>query len=690
MPRLPDLSVFGGRATPQSGRQISTADTSAPARAMQELGAQGMRIAGSELQGQQQERDIAKRQADAELKQRQREAAQEQKAEAAKQARRSEQIATVNAHADIQLGLNSMFDELATGVLDGKIDKVTARKTWGEKGSALVSDAIGKMPTDLQELTAAEMRRFSGGLTAKLDDVIRKNDQKTADAGLLEYREKLQRLATTDMKGAIQQWTDVAKGAGGQAGWAPDKIAKEIQSFKEGVTFTNAYDALSNAKNDRNALTAFEKSVSKLTDLDPQKKAVLLDRSAGYRFSLDQKAELAAQRAQRQAEASYKRAEAAFNAFQGMADKGTVLDPRYVDQVLAQTAGTPYQAGVKALAQQAVETGGLASRPIAEQQAILDAIDAQIAKSGRTPGLDKRRAQVETILNASNQDVDKHGLRAGVERGVIDEITPLNTTNPQAMAEGLAKRVEQAEIVGRQWAGSSVSPLLPEESEKLATELNAMKPAERSAFIASLANVVPPRQMSAISKQIDGKDRGLALAMALGSSGTISGRFVSELLIRGQQAVKDKVVRTVEESDTRKDMAEFLGDSIQGKARDDVLDAAILIRYGLESEGSNSEPDRAMRLAIGGDVIERNGRKMPIPAGIDPDKFEETAAAAASKVLAGKPVFIGGKSVPAAQFLESMPSAILEPVGRGAYVIRAGSGIVTTDGRKPLVINVTP
>src|SRR5690606_16122363 len=128
--RLPDLSVLGGRPTPQSNRQISTADTSAPARAMAELGAQGMQVAGADLRGQQQERDLAKRQADAELKQRQREAAQEQKAEAAKQARRAEQIATVNAHADIQLGLNSMFDELATGVLDGKIDKDTARKAW--------------------------------------------------------------------------------------------------------------------------------------------------------------------------------------------------------------------------------------------------------------------------------------------------------------------------------------------------------------------------------------------------------------------------------------------------------------------------------------------------------------------------------------------------------------------------------
>src|SRR5690606_34793247 len=133
------------------------------------------------------------------------------------------------------------------------------------------------------------------------------------------------------------------------------------------------------------------------------------------------------------------------------------------------------------------------------------------------------------------------------------------------------------------------------------------------------------------------------------------------------QALKDKSIKSDDAAvtGTKAKMAEYLGDAVQGKARDDVLEAASLIYYGMQAEGS-ADVDRAVRLAIGGDVIERNGRKMPIPAGIDKDKFEDAAAAAASKALEGKPVVDGGKSIPAAKFLEDMPSAILEPVGRSA------------------------
>lgn len=697
MPRLPDLSVLGQRPTPQSGRHISTADLSAPGRATAELGQVGQRIAEGEFQKDRLLENEAKREAkqkarelEHEAKQKARELEHERKVEADKQARRAERIATANAHADIQLGLNALSDELTAGLSGGTLDKDTVRKTWADKSGALVTESIGKMPEHLRELMTAEMRTFSGGLQNRLEDNIRKHDESTADAGLVSFREKMQRLAVTDMPRAIQQWEDVARGGGGQAGWDAKRIEKEIQGFREAVTYTAAYEALSGARNDRKALDVAEQQIGKMTDIDPQRRAALLDRVAGYKFSLDQKAELAAQRAQRQAEAGLKRAEAAFNTFQGLADKGTALDPKYIDQVIAQTAGTPYQAGVRAMAQQAAENGGLAAQPIAVQRATLDAINAKIAAEGRSPALDKRKAQIEGVLNGSLGDVEKiGGLRAAHERGVIADIAPLDTTNPQAMIAGLAKRVEQAEFAGRQWAGASVSPFLPEEAERLASDLSNMKPAEKSTLIATLAKSIPPRQLSALAKQIDGKDKGLALAMALGADKTTADRYTSELVIRGQAALKDKSIKadSAAVTGTKAQAAAYLGDAIQGKAREDVLEAASLIFYGMQSEGS-ADIGRAVRLAIGGDIIERGGKMIPIPAGIDADKFEGAAAAAASKAIGGKPVVVGGRSIPAAEFLAGLPSASLEPVGRGRYIVNSGAGVVTTDGRKPLILEV--
>ena len=54
---------------------------------------------------------------------------------------------------------------------------------------------------------------------------------------------------------------------------------------------------MSAGRADRKMLDAAEKTITTgLPDLDPQKRATLLDRIAGYRMHLDQKAELAAAR----------------------------------------------------------------------------------------------------------------------------------------------------------------------------------------------------------------------------------------------------------------------------------------------------------------------------------------------------------------------------------------------------------
>lgn len=636
---------------------------------IQRLGNTGMAIAGQQMD----------------------KAAAEAKHEADKQAHRAEQIQQLTAHADIQNGLADLNDEIAAGVAQGTIPKDDARRQWSERSGKVLGDSLSKLPTDLAPLVEAQMKDLGGRLSNRLEDTIRKRDQQDADSGLITYREQLQRFAGTDMPGAIKQWEQAATAAGPGAGWSPEKIAKEVQGFKEVVTYTKAYEAVSGARNNRQALDVAEAAIGQMGDLDPQKRATLLDRVGAYKFSLDQKAELAAARQQRLAEAHLKKAEAAFNVFQTMADKGTILAPQYIDQVVTQTAGTPFQAGVKAMAQQASENGGLAAQPVAVQQATLDFVNAEIAKNGRSPGLDKRKEQIEKVLNGSRGDITKLGaLRAAQERGILTDIAPLDMSSVQGMQAGIAKRVEQANVVGRAWAGADVSPLLPEEAGALASTLGALAPQARSAFIASMAQTVPPRQMSALAKQIDEKDRVLGLAMALGSSGTTAGRYTSELVMKGQQAIKDKGVKpdNVALTGTRAQLAAYLGDALTGKAREDVIDAASMIFYGLQSEGTGPDARQAVRLALGGDVIERGGRKLPIPSSIDKKDFETAVATSAKRLIGDQPVIVSGKQMPAADFLKALPAAGLESVGHGRYVVRAGSSLATIDGRHPLVLEV--
>lgn len=628
------------------------------------------------------------------IDEKQREAARlanEARREQEKQAARAERVSQLTSHANIQTGLADLHDELNAGLSGGTITKDEARKQWAERSTKVVGDQVAKLPQDIGALVSAEMMGLTGRLNNSLEDSIRKRDQHDADAGLMTYREQMQRFATTDMATAVGQWERVARESGAQAGWSPQRIAKEVQTFRETVSYTKAYETVSAARNDRKALDMAETAIGELPDLDPQKRATLLDRVAGYKLSLDQRAELAAQRAERRAEANMRKAEAAFNTFQSLADKGTVLDPNYIDQVVAQTAGTPYQAGVKAMAQQAVETGGIASQPIAAQQAALDEINAKIARDGRSPALDKRREQLEKVVAGSKGDLEKAGgLRAAVERGVIEQIAPLDISSIEGITKGLAARVDQADTVSKGWAGTTVSPLLPEEADALAGTLNNLAPAARSTFIATLAKAVPPKQMAALAKQIDSKDRPLALSMALGSSGTTAGRHTSELVIKGAQAIKDKGVKAdnTAVTGTRARAAEYLGDALQGKAREDVLDTAFYIYAGMEAEGGG-DINRAVRLAVGGDIIERNGRKLPIPAGVNEDTFETAVSTSARRAVGTGKVFVGGKAMEADAFMKALPGAELQPVGAGRYVVRAGSGLVTTDGRKPLVLGVT-
>lgn len=681
MARIP-MGDFGQRL-PEVGRTPTASAAQLDgglSEATQRLGNTAMNIGGQMIEEKAREAERAAR-----------EAAAEAKREREKQAARAERVSQLTAHAGIQTGLADLHDEITAGVNGGTLKQEDARKQWTERSTKVVSDTVSTLDPDLGAVVNAEMLGLTGRLNNSLEDTFRKRNQSDADAGLMTYREQMQRFASTDMAAATAQWEKVARESGAQAGWSPERVQKEVQSFRETVSYTKGYELVSAARTDRAGLDTAEKAVAQLPDLDPQKRAVLNDRIGAYRLAMDQRAELAAARADRKAEAGLRRAEAAFQTFQALADKGTVLDPAYIDQVVAQTAGTPYQAGVKAMAQQAVETGGIASQPIAAQQAALDAITQKIATEGRSPALDKRREQLEKVVAGSKGDLEKAGgLRAAVERGVIDQIAPLDIRSVEGITQGLAARVEQADTVSKGWAGSTVSPLLPEEAEQLAGTLNNLAPAARSTFIATLSKAVPPKQMAALAKQIDGKDRALALSMALGTSGTTAGRFTSELVIKGAQAIKDKGVKPDNSAvtGTRARAAEYLGDSLTGKAREDVLDTAYYIYAGMEAEGSG-DINRAVRMAVGGDIIERNGRKLPIPAGVNEDTFETSMVNSARRTIGTGQVFVGGKAMKADDFMKALPGAELQPVGSGRYVVRAGSGLVTTDGKKPLVLGVS-
>ena len=662
----------GRRVLPQRAPMVQVADTGAPAQALQQLGAVGVQF------GLQQQ---ARQDAAAEDERRRQEATRQ----AAERARDAVHLENVEDQ------LTDLHDEIGGQVLRGEVPKADAEKVWAERSRKLIDDGQSGFSDFGQETAAPRL----GGMALRLGNSVRRTVEKKyredVTADMTSRLERLQRDYAANPAKAEREAGAVFDTLGPFSTLGPAQLAAGRQKWLEGAQYAAGYEAVSRGRNDPQALADAEKMLGTLQHLDPQKRAVLQDRAAGYRLAQEQRREIAAQRAAREAERVMTRARAEFESFQALADKGGMLDPAYVDRVAAATAGTPYQAGVQALAKLAAENGGLAAQPIAAQQATLDAIDARIAQGGRTPELDKRRAQVAKVVDGSRADFQRDGLRAGLERGLIDQIEPLNLAGGIEGAVGqLQQRVADAQRVG-QWAGAAVSPLTGEEAQQVGRMLASLPADQRANYLATISAVVPADQAQAIARQIDTKDKPLALALAAGAGRTNQGRTVAELILRGAQAVKDKTIKEdkAAESGLLATLSAEVGEAVPQAAREDVIEAARLIYLGKAAAGERISEKGALRLAIGGDLIEHNGRRVPVPAGVDLGQRLQTYPERAIAAQADDGwVYVGGRPMGVPEFLAGLPSAQLESAGMGRYAVRAGGVLVTGKDRRPVLVDV--
>lgn len=612
--------------------------------------------------------------------------------EAAEAAERGREALALQTTQD---ALTDLRDSVTAGVREGKIPKDKAESEWAAQANKLTSKASEQFRPQNRPLVLARLQGVAGRFGNDVRKAREERDRQDVTVSLDGILESAQREYTRDPVGAEAKVRGALDSLGPQSLYTPEALAKKGQAWKENAQFTMAYEAVSRGRGDRAALQAAEEVIGSMDALDSQKRAVLTDRLMGYRMHLDQQDELRQQRAARQAEATMRKAAAEFETFQTLADKGTVLAPDYVDRVILATAGTPYQAGIRALAQQARETGGLAAMPVARQQAMLDQIDALIATQGRTPELDKRRQQVEKVLKGSMDDLKTDPLRAGVERGVLQDLAPLNlAAGFESVAQQIATRVAQAETV-RQWAGRPVSPFTPDEAQTMGKMLATLPPDQRGNSIAALASTLPSEQITALAAQIAPNDRALGLAMAVGAAKTTAGRTTAELVLRGAQAIKDKAIKEEQgaEFGVRATIAKEVGDAVPAAARQDVIDTARFIYLGKQAAGESISEAGAVRLAIGGDLVEHNGRRVPIPAGMDAEAFRQrlmsmTPASLANQVPDSVVYLQGGRNMGLPEFLARLPDAQLEPVGYGRYMVRSGGSLAMNAQRQPIVVGV--
>jgi hypothetical protein len=617
-----------------------------------------------------------------------------------------------NALLDREIAVDSISKDLEQQIATGALHYGDASKEYQKRVAGLgMPDMTGLDPATTETFQRGLKRVDFKGI-GPVDRAVAKaqhDDLRAQTDGILDKLGKKASLPGADPTQIIAE-SAVVDETGHRAYGAA--WAKKKQDWQDSAWDSHLNQQAMTVRDDLQGIKALEKQITSgdyADKLDSNKRNTIIAKLEGYRTSLIQRQEAEAARAQREQERYLKRAEAEFNTFQALSDKGTILAPDYIERVSKMTAGTPYQQGITMLAKQAQETGGIAAQPVRQQQQMLDQVDTLIAKQGRTPELDKRREQLQKVLDGSTADLKANGLRAGLERGVITEMAPIDISTPEAFAASVANRIKQAETVGM-WAGKAVSPLDSHEAESVAGMLEALPPKAKSQAVSTISAALGARLSGALSDQLDKQDRALSLAFQAGSSRTpgstnwlgtqtIPERYTSELILKGSQAIKDGAVMKDDKKVTG--WKATIAEQVNGAFPDEktakaAKEAAYYITAGIASENggtaSTSEIKRAVKLAIGGDIIERNGKKLPIPAGMDESTFEDklkaiTPESIKTQATDGK-VRVAGVEMEAGAFVTSLPGQELMYAGPGRYAVIVRGRPVMSSAGKPIIIKV--
>ncbi|WP_367126123.1 hypothetical protein [Ralstonia sp. CP] len=433
-------------------------------------------------------------------------------------------------------------------------------------------------------------------------------------------------------------------------------------------------------------------------NMDPAKRASLITRAMGYENGILAQNERDADKAAREQLARENAATAAYNSAFDLMSKGRYFSPSYIAELATAAAGTQMEKPVQELLKAQKDIAGFASMSLPQQAAVLERGNAAGSDPGTgvNPTEQKVQEQYKHIFEESQRAYKENPWAAAQERGVIQDAPVMNVSTVQDAQQLMKNRMGQIGVI-EVAAGNKVSPLQPAEAEQIGKLVRALPPDQQGAALASFgATVQDPDRLAALAKQFGDKDNILGVAMSYANAKTTLGRYTSELILRGERAIKDNAITidTHKETGWKGEIAKTIGDAIPDQNLDRAAkQAAYLILAGMESGGDSADVKRAVGMAIGNIMDQRDGSKVPLPYGMKEGTFKDRIKAISGADLAaqgaGENVFVGKQAVPTATFIKQLPDASLMHAGQGRYAVKAGSGLVTlSPGGRPLIIRV--
>lgn len=588
--------------------------------------------------------------------------------------------------------LVGLQDEISRSVEAGDLDPAKAQTVWDERSKKLMGDQLSKVAMGQRDTVGAQLGELGQSLGFRVRDAATKRTQQNIGGDLTALGIALER--ENDPAKASALYDQSVRAMGPSAGWAPAQIENNINTFREKAYATKAYSLVNGARNSMADLNKVESMLNseEFAALDPQRRAVLLNTTTGYKTALEQRAVAQAQRAEIQAAKRDRQAAGIFAEVQQLSTQGKKLDPQYLAGAAAAMTGTPYEAAFKAAVEQAPAGTAFAMQPLSAQREMLDGLLATGNREGWTPTRQEMYDKAQKSYETSQREYKEDPLRAAVDRNVLPELAPLDVSGGIAgITQGVQARLEQAQQV-EVVAGRPVSPFTSDEAVQVASLFNTLPPDQRATSIATLSKVVGTRTMSAIAAQLDSKDRSLALAAALGDQQRPNGGLVSEQILRGEQAMKDKRVPDADVTRWRTEIAaEVRGVFATPEMEDAVIDAAVRVRADADVRKEGRSIRNAIENVAGG-IVDFNGGKIPLPLGMTESQFERSLVALTPDSFTDQApdgnVFVAGKAVPVSEFVKGLPDAVLRHAGQGRYTVSSGTGFVLNQAGQPVIVRV--
>lgn len=593
-----------------------------------------------------------------------------------------------------RVDLQALADEFDEDIRVGRVGKDDAEREWRDRSTELIMARSGSASTGFAPQVQQSLELDAAKLSRQVRRAVSVRNGEDTRAGLTTLLEAAEREALLDRPKAIDKAAHALSLLGPTAGYGADDQVRILGQFRERAAFNAGSAVVRGARDDMKALDGAMDRLrgDEFADLAPERLGQLETQILGRKQYLQSQEQTRIARAEAAAARRDREAESSFKAAQAVIDGGAALDPTYLEAVTARTAGTPYAPALKQLVQQSGERAGFAQQSPQEQQATILALRAQANASGSTPVLEQRISTFERLAAESQKQLDTDPLVYGVNRRLIDDVVPIRFTALDELVPQLQTRAAQARTVSAR-VKQPVSPLLQSEAEQAANMLAILPLEGRTRAVQQLAKSVDTDMGQALAKQISAKDPALGLAFFASVNADRAPRNLAGLMLRGADArkagrIKDDAASKADETRIARELAEVPWSTT--KARDAAVQAAQLAYDGMRDERSGGVRE-AINLATGG-IVEWSGGKVPLPPGMEERRFRRTLERLDPKRVAvqagGDQVIVGGQPLAVEKLVQNMGAVRLIPAGPGVYALESGGQMVLTAAGRPLRLNV--